>query len=90
MLHELCAGYCVQAPIVPVKLRCWTERQGIASHRTVPQQELSADKAVAEAELDRTLGTLRYLKSLQAARARAVAVHGPAPETALLAGQGAF
>ena len=51
-------------------------------------QELSGDKAVAAAELERTLGTLRYLKGLQAARARAVAAQGPSPSTPLLTGQG--
>jgi hypothetical protein len=52
------------------------------------RQELSADKAVSEAELQRTLGTLRYLKGLQAAHARAVAAQGPSPSTPLLSGQG--
>jgi len=45
--------------------------------------------AIAATELDRTLGTLRYLKGLQAARARAVAAQGPSPSTPLLTGQGA-
>ena len=52
------------------------------------RQELSADKAVSEAELQRNLGTLRYLKGLQAARARAVAAQGPSPSTPLLSGPG--
>lgn len=50
-------------------------------------KELSGERAVSEAELERTLGTLRYLKGLQAARARAMAAQGPAPATTELADQ---
>lgn len=48
-------------------------------------QELSGDKAVAAAELRRTLGTLRYLEGLRASRQRGPA--SPAkPATAAAAG----
>ena len=43
---------------------------------------------MAAAELERTLGTLRYLRGLQAARARAVAAQGPSSSTPLLTGHG--
>ena len=40
-------------------------------------QELSAERAVGDADLGRKLGTLRYLKGLQAARRRALAAATP-------------
>lgn len=40
-------------------------------------QELSAERVMVEADLTRKLGTLRYLKGLQAARRRAVAAAQP-------------
>ena len=68
---------------------CNSYRPNFTVGHVACRQELSADKAVAEAELQRTLGTLRYLKGLQAARARAVAAQGPSPSTPLLSGPGA-
>ena len=44
-------------------------------------QELSGERAVSEAELERTLGTLRFLKGLQSARARAAAALEPGSTT---------
>lgn len=40
-------------------------------------QELSAERAIGDADLGRKLGTLRYLKGLQAARQRALAAATP-------------
>lgn len=55
-------------------------------------QELSADRAVAEGDLTRKLGTLRYLAGLKAQRTQALGAGPPgavAPAP-FLSGRGAF
>eukprot|EP00879_Flechtneria_rotunda_P015358 GHRR01016055.1.p1 GENE.GHRR01016055.1~~GHRR01016055.1.p1 ORF type:complete len:718 (+),score=368.98 GHRR01016055.1:492-2645(+) len=45
-----------------------------AAEQVIKNSELSVEKALAAGELSRALGTLRYLKTIAAARQRAVAV----------------
>ena len=55
-------------------------------------QELSADTAVAEGDLTRKLGTLRYLAGLKAQRTRALGAAPPGADAPapFLSGRGAF
>lgn len=72
--------------LIPLPAPTTSARTCTLLHAAAPcctrPQELTTDKVLAEAEIRKTLGTLRYLRSLQAQRKKASAAAAPEPRSA--------